>query len=729
MTDAHGIQAPVSPFSKEERRREKERINKKPMDVPKEPAAPVPAQPSPAWPNPAEPSPPQPSPHQPSPAQSSPPQPSPAQPSPAQSSPAQPSPIQPTPAQPNPAHPSPAQSSPPQPSPAQSSPAQPNPIQPTPAQPGPIQPSPAHTSPAQPNPAHPSPAQPSPIQPSPAQPTLIQPSPAWPGPAQPSPIQPSPARPSPAQPSPIQPRPTQPSPSQSPAKPNPAQPRSVQPSPAQVSTLQQMLLLTPPVANIMIDTSASRDLAGEDQEAALAKTYSTREQGQVEITEEKQELVSWRFCSSHVVEIAFRVVDKKEKQRWRNRRFQRHRTLVAKMAHSPKGGVMIRHQIIDGKHQYKIQEVLHCKGSRSVFRRGDHLLQVNNKNVLDFPPEALAELLKENSTLLTLHSPEYKTESSDPEEPSEDVYWPYDKRKIQLQFSLEMVGEDDGCESLETQAAPESNDTTLPDEIRRKDGDCELPETAPVPQDSHITTNAAEEKRGATCGSNKACGLLVAVNDVTVSVMRGRGPHFSSGRGCAVCKKKNCDVHTVTVSSEDKSEVYYLEEGMSPSDCCGMIMKVMNSDCPFLIHNERDQYLRPGNGHKRIVLSRQNSESAQVTIFYYKSNKILRPYRGMPVVLNFSKTSCFLMCHSEGNNVLLRIEECTSQSLKKITENSPKWRFIFYMKERQDGTLSFESAQYRGWFINNQWKKRIAEMKRTVEETLDADFIFILVKI
>ncbi|XP_041067518.1 uncharacterized protein LOC121290734 isoform X2 [Carcharodon carcharias] len=349
------------------------------------------------------------------------------------------------------------------------------------------------------------------------------------------------------------------------------------------------------------------------------------------------------------------------------------------MSRCLKGGVVISHQILEGKHHYEVQDVLHCNVAHSLFRRGDHLLHLNEESVFDIPPETVAELLRENSTLLTLHRPEPSTECHAPEEPSEVVYWPYDKQKVKLQFSLQLVQIPPDSEGPERPATSDCDDTAWPEGIGRKDRGHAGPETFSTPPSSRASANAGEGNGGATCGRTKACALLVALNCVSVSTLRGRGPHCSSGIVCAVCKKKDCDVHTINVNSDTKSELYCLE--------------------------------------------------AHVTIFYYKSNKILKPYCGMPVVLNFSKTNYFLVCHSEGNNVLLRIEESTSESLKKITEYSPNWRFIFYMKERQDGTLSFESAQHRGWFINNQWSKQVVGMKRTMAETLNADFIFILVKL
>ncbi|XP_078264846.1 uncharacterized protein LOC144598543 [Rhinoraja longicauda] len=388
------------------------------------------------------------------------------------------------------------------------------------------------------------------------------------------------------------------------------------------------------------------------------------------------------------------------------------------MSQCPKGGAVIHHKVVDGKHRYRIGEVLQTKRARFPFRSGDQLLQVNGENVLTFPPEILAERLRERSTLLTLHSPNIKTEPAEPGEDVGPVYRPYNKQETQLHFSLAMVQMNDGC-------AVHNNDAT----IKGKDGTCPAPETPSTPVNSPQPSSVGEENGGVVCDEDEARVLLVALNHFAVSDVRARGPHCSSGILCPVCKEKECEINTVNVSTESESDVYYLKEEASPNECCEMIMKVMYSDCPFLIHNERDQYLRPGNYHRRIVLSRQNSESAQMTIFYYKSNKIPNPYCGLPVVLKFSKTNCFLMCHSEESNILLRIEGCTSDSLKRIPEGSPKWRFIFYMKEQQDGTLSFESAQYPGWFINNLWNQKRAEMKRTVEETLNADFIFILLKV
>lgn len=386
---------------------------------------------------------------------------------------------------------------------------------------------------------------------------------------------------------------------------------------------------------------------------------------------------------------------------------------------------MIHHKVVDGKHRYRIGEVLQSKSARFPFRSGDQLLQINGENVLAFPPETLAEILRERFILLTLHSPSIKTESAEPSEDVGPVYQPYNKKEIQLQFSLAMVQKDDGCKGLESLASVHDNDAT----IGGKDGTCPAPETPLTPLNLPQPSSVGEENGGVVCDKDEARVLLVALNHFAVSVVRARGPHCSSGTLCPVCKQAECEIQHVNVSTESKTEVYYLKEEASPNECCGMMMKVMNSDCPFLIHNDRDQYLRPGVCRRRIVLSRQNSESAQMTIFYYKSNKIPNPYHGLPVVLKFSNTNCFLMCHSEELNILLRIEECSSESLKNIAEGSPTWRFIFYMKEQQDGTLSFESARYPGWFINNEWNEKRAEMKKTVEETLNADFIFILLKV
>ncbi|XP_072440826.1 uncharacterized protein [Chiloscyllium punctatum] len=393
------------------------------------------------------------------------------------------------------------------------------------------------------------------------------------------------------------------------------------------------------------------------------------------------------------------------------------------MSHYLKGGVVIGHQMLEGKHHYEVQDVLHYKSAHSLFRRGDCLLQVNDKKASEFPPEILAELLRDNSTQLTVHRPERSEDPHIPANLGDTVYWPYDKQTMELLFSLEMTR---SCEGLVEPVPAENHDPLLTGDTGRLHGEHTGEETfCKAPSDRL----GGEEAAGAMCGSVKPHGLLVALNRASLCRVQGRGPSCSSALTCPVCQKKECDIHNVIVNSEVKSEIYYLEEQVPPGDCCGMIMKVMNSEYPLLIHNERDQYLRPGDCYQTIVLSQQVPESAQLTIFYYKSNKILKPYRGMPVVLNFSKTNYFLACRTEGSDVLLKIEECTTRSLRKITEYSPQWRFIFYMKEGQDSTRSFESARYRGWFINNQWNKQVAGMKRTMQEPLNADFIFILVKL
>lgn len=48
--------------------------------------------------------------------------------------------------------------------------------------------------------------------------------------------------------------------------------------------------------------------------------------------------------------------------------------------------------------------------------------------------------------------------------------------------------------------------------------------------------------------------------------------------------------------------------------------------------------------------------SEKITIRYYKSNSVDKPYRGMPVVLNFTDTNCFLKCCKTEDGMILQIE-------------------------------------------------------------------------
>lgn len=48
--------------------------------------------------------------------------------------------------------------------------------------------------------------------------------------------------------------------------------------------------------------------------------------------------------------------------------------------------------------------------------------------------------------------------------------------------------------------------------------------------------------------------------------------------------------------------------------------------------------------------------SERITIYSYRSNEMEKEYRGMPVVLNFTESNCFLRCCKNDQSVFLQVE-------------------------------------------------------------------------
>lgn len=46
----------------------------------------------------------------------------------------------------------------------------------------------------------------------------------------------------------------------------------------------------------------------------------------------------------------------------------------------------------------------------------------------------------------------------------------------------------------------------------------------------------------------------------------------------------------------------------------------------------------------------------RITIYHYKSNFMDRPFKGMPVVLNFTETNHFVRCCKDGERVSLQVQ-------------------------------------------------------------------------
>lgn len=75
--------------------------------------------------------------------------------------------------------------------------------------------------------------------------------------------------------------------------------------------------------------------------------------------------------------------------------------------------------------------------------------------------------------------------------------------------------------------------------------------------------------------------------------------------------------------------------------------------------------------------------SEKITIYYYKSNPVV--FRGIPVVLNFTESNCFLRCCKEGEKVVLQIEVSTVYKLVRSMESkSVSHTLIWNFNHRKD---------------------------------------------
>ena len=50
--------------------------------------------------------------------------------------------------------------------------------------------------------------------------------------------------------------------------------------------------------------------------------------------------------------------------------------------------------------------------------------------------------------------------------------------------------------------------------------------------------------------------------------------------------------------------------------------------------------------------------TAEMTIYSYKTTVTNETFRGVPVVLNFTKSESFLKCTKKDNGAILRVEVC-----------------------------------------------------------------------
>ncbi|XP_010730145.3 uncharacterized protein il1fma [Larimichthys crocea] len=324
-----------------------------------------------------------------------------------------------------------------------------------------------------------------------------------------------------------------------------------------------------------------------------------------------------------------------------------------------KGGVLIVHQIHEGKHQYDVENVVKYKktaGDRAL-RKGDKLMQINGADLQDLTPEELAQMLAEGSPMLTVHKAGSINEHTEQPSPAEDTLRPVSKEVTLLSFCMEMKKEED----LEEEVGQEG----------------EVKEDVGVEEDVCKPGNVENGEGGDL--------LIVSMTKTSISVVSGRG--CEDGTSCQGCDGTGCSFNDVVVVSET-STVTLVPRGSFKQE------KVSNGSVQ---HVATHQYLRSLCSQHALYAS-PNPE--KITIYTYKSTFIDKIFRGVAVVLNFTETNCFVRCCKEGERVLLKVETCEKQRLKQISKNDESTlSFVFYMKSDRTKRRRFESALYAGWFI------------------------------
>ncbi|XP_054474794.1 interleukin-1 family member A [Anoplopoma fimbria] len=326
-----------------------------------------------------------------------------------------------------------------------------------------------------------------------------------------------------------------------------------------------------------------------------------------------------------------------------------------------KGGVLIVHNIHEGKHQYEVENVKYKRASKKVFvRRGDKLMQINGMDLQDLTPEELAQLLAEANPMLTVHKASMTKEHTEQFFPAEETLHPFSKESTVLSFSMEMRRTED----LEENGVGQKGDG-------KEDGGLEEEGCQPEDQENG--------ERGDL--------LIVSMMKTSISVVSGRG--CDSESPCPGCNGTGCTFNDVVMVSESSKVMLVARGGGSFSQ-----LKSLNTPVE---HWGSHYYLR-GLCSEKAIYASPNPE--EMTIYYYKSTPPFTTFRGQPVVLNFSKSNCFLRCCKEGDRVFLQAETCEKQRLKKISKSDEvALSFVFYTKSEVTRQRTFESALHSGWFI------------------------------
>nr|BAM66992.1 interleukin 1 beta like 2 [Paralichthys olivaceus] len=346
---------------------------------------------------------------------------------------------------------------------------------------------------------------------------------------------------------------------------------------------------------------------------------------------------------------------------------------------SVNGGVLIVHQVHEGKHQYEVENVYKKQIGKKMFvRRGDRLMQINGVDLQDLPPEQLAEMLAEGNPMLLVHKQSNKKEHEELPSSDDNTLYAVSKESKMLSFCMEMRREEEN-------EVVEESEEVCPGKDAGQGEDME---------------NGEEKDM-----------LIVTMTKTSISIVTGRGCGIESS--CEGCNGKGCNFNDVVIVSES-STVSLVPRG--GNNFCQV--QTMNAS---IKHVATHNYIRTLCSQKSLYAS---SSPENMTIYYYKSTG---SFKGMPVVLNITGSNCFLRCTKEGERVFLEVEMCEKPTLRRISMNDEsKLSFLFYMSSDRTAYTKFESALHLGWFIQIVNPDSAVRMETMDGCEQDHTFVFII---
>ncbi|XP_043928801.1 uncharacterized protein LOC122803295 [Protopterus annectens] len=364
-----------------------------------------------------------------------------------------------------------------------------------------------------------------------------------------------------------------------------------------------------------------------------------------------------------------------------------------------KGGAIIQHRIVNGKNEYEILGVVRYQDSTSkgtsYLRKGDKILEVNDTSVENLEPDVLIECLSKTTTHLVIHRPPADANYEKPIKDSGSIYEPYSKETRVFTFDLQMEKIDDGSTENINKSCKESSSTEHLHQYEKEEED------------------EVEDYEMANL-------LVLQLSETAISIIQGRG--HTPGTICKVCHKKDCDLHDIVVQSS--STIHLVARGNANLE---LILCIEKTRDKMLVRNTSQKVLIAVEERPRLMsINSRVLRDACVTIFYYKCSDVSETPNGLPVVLKFSNTNCYLACHEEGNCIILKAEDYSASNLKHIKQSDETWRFVFYKKDGYDGTCKFESAKFPSWFIKSESENAVALRSEQTCPYPSPSFVFVV---